>query len=98
MSQADVSRYDVNHAPMRLNTYGWVLRSDTTGVSIAGEWSSSDRTYRSTSFIPRPMVVEEVILNLSRKPVKRDRKTVNPPSDIRAVLDPVQPTHDQPPL
>jgi hypothetical protein len=98
MSSDDVSQYDINHAPTKLNTYGWLLRSDPVGISIAGEWSESDRTYRSTTFIPRPMVIEEVLLNLVRKPKKRDRTVVDPSGDLRVGIDLRPATNGEPPL
>ena len=51
------------HKPTRIETYGYIVRSNELGVSIAGEWlppdNGGDETFRGVTFIPRGMVVEE---------------------------------------
>ena len=69
----EVSESDIlaAHRPHVIHTYGYVVRSDDTGVSIAGEWlpagNGADETYRSVTFVPRGMVVE-VRPSRARKP------------------------------
>ena len=58
--------HEIQHRPERCQTYGWVLRSDERGVSLAGDWVSTDDTYRSITFVPRLMVVEERPLGLTK--------------------------------
>lgn len=47
------------HNPMVVQTMGWLLVDDATGISVANERSSEDGkdTYRGRTFIPRAMVV-----------------------------------------
>lgn len=46
------------HEPLTVQTLGWVLVDDETGISVANEHSSADGkdTYRGRTFIPRAMV------------------------------------------
>ena len=46
------------HHPMLVQTLGWLLQDDATGISIANEQSTADGqpTYRGRTFIPRAMV------------------------------------------
>lgn len=46
------------HHPMAVQTIGWLLQDDATGVSLANEQSTADGqpTYRGRTFIPRAMV------------------------------------------
>jgi hypothetical protein len=54
--QYDVA--SVPHAPLMIETIGWILRDDTAGVSVASEFLPETSNYRSYTFIPRGMVVE----------------------------------------
>ena len=51
------------HRPTRIQTVGYIVRSDEIGVSIAAEWipaaDGSDERYRGITFVPRAMVLEE---------------------------------------
>lgn len=67
VDNSDLFESDIKHAPARMHTSGWIIRSDAVGISLAQEWSPGDGAYRTVTFIPRPMVVEEIKLNLSRK-------------------------------
>ena len=60
-----------HHRGARYQSYGWVLRSDASGVTIAGEWSISDNKYRASMYIPRGMVIEEVPLRFARLQTKK---------------------------
>lgn len=52
---------EIDHRPIRFASVGWLLRSDAVGVSIAGE-RAGDGSYRDHTFIPRGMVVSEMVL------------------------------------
>ena len=58
---------EIPHRPMVMDTVGWLLRDDDTGVSVACEYCAEDKTWRGVAFIPRGMVV-------SVTPVKRPRR------------------------
>ena len=62
------------HKPSRIETVGYILISDETGVSIAGEWlpasNGGDETYRSITFVPRGMVLEERMSRRKKKPAE----------------------------
>ncbi len=47
---------DVPHAPLVIETVGWLLRQDEAGVSVASERVGSD-AYRGYTFVPAGMVV-----------------------------------------
>jgi hypothetical protein len=46
------------HRPMLIQTIGWLLQDDDTGVSLANEQSTEDgqQTWRGRTFVPRGMV------------------------------------------
>jgi hypothetical protein len=71
---------DKKHKPSVFYSYGWVLRSNPTGVSLAAEWCPEDKSYRATMFVPRPMIIEERELRLSKAYKKA---TSAPQSDER---------------
>jgi hypothetical protein len=48
-----------NHKPSLIETRGWILVSDDTGVTYASEWLDESQTWRGVGFIPRGMVVSE---------------------------------------
>jgi hypothetical protein len=50
------------HGPLTILTVGWVLRSDAVGVTIGSEAcidTDQTQSYRSTTFVPRALVVAE---------------------------------------
>lgn len=57
---------DIKHKPDPIYSYGFVLRSDEAGISLAHEWMLDD-DYRTVTFIPRGMVKEEIVLKLTKK-------------------------------
>jgi hypothetical protein len=57
---------DKLHKPITIYTVGWLLKDDLRGVSIGSEWCEDD-DYRSTTFIPRALVVSITRLSKSRK-------------------------------
>lgn len=46
------------HAPLVVETLGWIIQDDEQGISIVNEKSKQDGsdTYRGRTFIPRAMV------------------------------------------
>src|SRR2546422_6163348 len=70
---SEVAEEEMSHAPIRFQIYGWVVKSDTMGVTIASEWRPGDNLYRDRSFIPRAMVVQEIYYALV-KPRKKNGK------------------------
>lgn len=95
-SGEEVPEDELVHGPMRFQIYGWIVRSDEKGVTIASEWRPHDGKWRDRSFIPRGMVVEELVLSLSKKAKKRDRSRLDPAGVVRSTGVPVQAPNDQP--
>lgn len=71
----------IKHGPVVYYTWGWVLRSDEVGVTLAAEWCPEDATYRSTTFIPRGMVTKETRLTTPRA---RNGSTASKPKRKRS--------------
>lgn len=64
------------HAPIVMETLGWLLKDDDAGVSIVTEvFSEEGLNYRGHTFVPRGMVIE--VIHLPIKPV-RSRKRAQP--------------------
>lgn len=83
-----VEELDAHHKGARYQSYGWLLRSDDKGVSLAPEWSCSDGKYRDVMFIPRGMILEEQLLILT--PPRKSRGSRAPKVTQQAVTLPVQ--------
>jgi hypothetical protein len=66
-----VEEYDLNevrtqfHKAARYTTYGLLLVDDEKGITLASE-ESDDQNLRGLTFIPRPMIIEVVVLSRSR--------------------------------
>jgi hypothetical protein len=60
--------HEIPHAPIKITTYGLLMRDDEAGVSVANE-ACHDGTYRGVTFVPRGMVVsvEPVIKRKAKK-------------------------------
>lgn len=54
------------HRPAIYYSWGWVVISDARGVSLVNEWCPKEESYRSRMFIPRGMVLEEIVLSVAR--------------------------------
>ncbi len=67
----EVAEKDIKHAPEIYQTYGWILKSDADGVSLGADWNVVSNTWRDRNFIPRAMVIEEQIYDLSKKRARR---------------------------
>lgn len=85
------------HAPIVMETLGWLLKDDDAGVSIVTEVFSEEglNNYRGHTFVPRGMVID--VIHLPIKPV-RSRKRAQPrssqavpPADVREVSVPDRP-------
>lgn len=48
----------LSHHPMKVQTLGWLVHEDDTGISIVNERNNEDgaEVYRGRTFIPRAMV------------------------------------------
>jgi hypothetical protein len=66
----ELAEHEIPHAAATYTAYGFVLRSDDVGITIATEVSEQG-TYRSINFIPRKMIQSVVEFKLSaKKPIK----------------------------
>lgn len=75
----------VPHAPMIVETVGWLLRQDGEGVSVASELIDG-ATYRAYTFVPAGMVISVTPVVKPRK--KRGRNAETPPDDTPSNLPP----------
>lgn len=71
---------EISHEPAVFQSYGWRLRSDPKGITLASEWSPKNNSYRGVMFIPRGMVIDETDLALSKKRQKKGVATATPVS------------------
>jgi hypothetical protein len=53
----DVMPNDIDHEPILLHTAGWLIRDDDVGITLAFEYADEDGELRTTTFIPRGMIV-----------------------------------------
>lgn len=58
--------HEIPHAPVVITTYGLLLRDDTAGITVAGEFVA-DGTFRAVTFIPRGMVRKVTLLRGQKK-------------------------------
>jgi hypothetical protein len=58
----------VTHAPMRVETLGWIIQDDDEGVSVVNERSTQDGSdvFRGRTFVPRGMIQSVVPYTLTR--------------------------------
>jgi hypothetical protein len=69
-STTEYSEHELPHRSAHYTTYGFLLRRDDTGLTLATE-HSDESTYRGVCFVPAAMVVEILPLTLTQKRVKR---------------------------
>ena len=69
-SDGTLAEHEIEHKPYRFTAVGFLVKSDSEGVSLAFE-RGEDGRWRDVSFIPRLMVIEEWIIGPLRKPRKR---------------------------
>jgi hypothetical protein len=65
-SFTEYAEHELPHRAVHYTSYGFLLRQDADGVSLVTE-HSDEATYRGTSFIPAAMVLDLVLLTLTRK-------------------------------
>ena len=57
------SEHEISHAPIILESVGWLLRENEEGVTIAMDRNPSEVfTYRNVGFIPAQMVKQVEVL------------------------------------
>jgi hypothetical protein len=89
-----VVEYDLNevrtqfHKAARYTSYGLLLVDDEKGITLASE-EGDDRNLRGLTFIPRPMIVEVVVL--ARQRVRKARPKPH------AAVPPTAPVGPKPP-
>lgn len=78
---AAFSEHEIPHAPIRITTYGLLLREDEKGVTVASE-ACADGTYRGLTFVMRVMLVsiEPVVKASGRRGRRRAAPLSLPPS------------------
>jgi hypothetical protein len=76
-SVTEYAEHELPHRSAHYTTYGFLLRQDETGLTLATE-HSDEHTYRGVCFIPAAMVVECVPLTLTKK---RAPKAIPEPVD-----------------
>lgn len=72
---------ETKHKPLLVKTFGWLLKSDEVGVTIASERyidSSEHDVFRSATFIPRGMIKDIAPVSLTKK-----RKPKIPPVEVK---------------
>ena len=69
------------HAPLPVQTLGWLVHEDELGVSIANEHSTADGsdTWRGRTFIPKAMIKDVIPYNLTKPRTKRRAVQVETP-------------------
>jgi hypothetical protein len=58
------------HKPLQVETLGWVILDDETGVSVVNEQNAEGSEFRGRTFIPRQMVRKVTDFTLARRRVK----------------------------
>ena len=65
-STTEYAEHELPHRAAHYTTYGFLLRQDDTGLTLATE-HSDEHTYRGVCFIPASLVVETIALTLTKK-------------------------------
>ena len=73
------------HAPMPVETMGWLIQDDNIGVSVANERSTEDgqEVYRGRTFVPRAMIKSVTPFKLT-KPRKRKESSLQSTETTKA--------------
>lgn len=66
----EMAEHEIPHAPAIYTAYGFILRQDEVGITLANE-VSGENTYRSINFIPAGMIVEVQVLSVAKQKVKK---------------------------
>ena len=84
-SATDVhTEMDIEHEPLRMTTYGILLREDAIGVTIANEWCGG-KEWRGITFVPRALVVE--LRTLLPSPPRQPTAVSSPAADTASRAD-----------
>lgn len=69
------------HEPMPVQTIGWLIQDDETGISVVNEQSTQDGhdVFRGRTFIPRAMIKIVTAYNLTKPRKKKEAPHANPP-------------------
>lgn len=73
---AAYDEHELPHAPIYISTYGFLVRHDAAGVSVASEFCG-DGTWRGVTFIPSEIVVEIVELGMRKTRRSKSRGPSN---------------------
>lgn len=84
---ASVHGIRATHAPMKVETLGYLIQDDDVGISVANEHSVQDGSdvFRGRTFVPRAMVRKMVPYGLTRTRTKRRVEPVETPDSERIV-------------
>jgi hypothetical protein len=69
-SVTEYAEHELPHRSAHYTTYGFLLRQDETGLTLATE-HSDEHTYRGVCFVPAAMVEEILPLTLTQKRAKK---------------------------
>lgn len=75
-SDGTLHAHEVDHKPYNYTTVGYLVKTDTIGVSIAFE-KGEDGRFRDITFVPRAIVLEEFSLGRLKRPRAR-RPSLSP--------------------
>lgn len=80
--QVSVGDPDPHHHALLMQTIGWLVREDESGVSIFNErcLDEGDGSYRSRTFIPRGMIQSVTPFCMSKPRAKRTPKVPATPT------------------
>lgn len=78
---------EISHEAAHFISWGWLIRSNEKGVTIAAEWSPSGNTYRSVMFIPRGMIDSEKIVSKPTRPIRQRKKRIPQPVTTGAIRE-----------
>ena len=80
MSMDEFTMEDVQrdmHRPEQVVTYGLLVQDDAMGVTLAMEEGVTDGKFRHLTFVPRGMVVELVVLSVSKPRARKSPAKTN---------------------
>jgi hypothetical protein len=68
----EVKIEDISNVPWtRFHTAGWLIKENAEGYWIAAEWAPEDHTWRTVTSVPKGMLVELTVMNLSKRRTKK---------------------------
>lgn len=82
LTEVDV---ESRHKPLVVKTFGWLLKSDEVGVTLAAERyidSSEHDVFRTSTFIPRQMIKSITPVNLTKKRAQKIPTFVTPSGPV----------------